>query len=136
MSRWDENLGSLESRLSIAAQNLEKSDEAPAEANSDVQSGVITIKDNGPIANVKVAGPVNVHDVVLQDLDPRRNLPSNGYPYLDQKLREEAEIIRARVEGREPDLDNPGTIAGTPTKYFGPGDGHNGHLINGTAYGA
>jgi len=37
----------------------------------------------------------------------------DGGPYLDQVEREQAEIQRAKVEGREPDLDNPGPNAGT-----------------------
>lgn len=35
-----------------------------------------------------------------------------GGPYLDEEQAREAEIRRARVEGREPDLDNPGAYAG------------------------
>lgn len=38
----------------------------------------------------------------------------DGGPYLDQMEREAAEIQRAKVEDREPDLDNPGSSAGTP----------------------
>lgn len=37
---------------------------------------------------------------------------SNAGGYLDQKQAEEAEILRAKIEGREPDLDNPGAYAG------------------------
>lgn len=35
-----------------------------------------------------------------------------GGPYLDEEEMEAAEIRRAKVEGREPDLDNPGSTAG------------------------
>lgn len=35
-----------------------------------------------------------------------------GGPYLDEEQAREAEIRRARVEGREPDLENPGAYAG------------------------
>ena len=46
--------------------------------------------------------------------DPqRRNLPQTSV-YLDDEQRRLAEIDRARVEGREPDLDNPPATAGTP----------------------
>lgn len=38
----------------------------------------------------------------------------DGGPYLDQEERRLAEIRRAAVEGREPDLDNPPATAGTP----------------------
>lgn len=41
-------------------------------------------------------------------------LPRSGGPYLDDLEKEAAEIQRAKVEGREPDLDNPGAIVGTP----------------------
>lgn len=37
----------------------------------------------------------------------------DGGVYLDQVERERAEEARARVEGREPDYDNPGGTAGT-----------------------
>lgn len=36
-----------------------------------------------------------------------------GGPYRDEVEREQAEIQRAKVEGREPDLDNPPPSAGT-----------------------
>lgn len=38
----------------------------------------------------------------------------DGGPYLDQVEREAAEVRRAKVEGREPDLEHPGTTAGDP----------------------
>lgn len=38
----------------------------------------------------------------------------DGGPYLDEEQAREAEIRRARIEGREPDLDNPGLYAGIP----------------------
>jgi hypothetical protein len=39
--------------------------------------------------------------------------PRTGGPYLDEVQAEQAEIQRAKVEGREPDLDNPGPTAST-----------------------
>lgn len=36
----------------------------------------------------------------------------NGGPYLDEVQAQQDEIRRAKVEGREPDLDNPGANAG------------------------
>lgn len=44
--------------------------------------------------------------------DPQRNLP--GGIYLDREQRREAEVLRARAENREPDLDNPPAIQSTP----------------------
>lgn len=38
----------------------------------------------------------------------------DGGPYLDQEEARIAEERRARVEGREPDYDNPGVTAGIP----------------------
>lgn len=38
----------------------------------------------------------------------------DGGPYLDQVERESAEILRARAEGREPDLEKASAVAGTP----------------------
>lgn len=34
--------------------------------------------------------------------------------YLDEIERNQAEVLRAKAEGREPDLNNPGSTAGTP----------------------
>lgn len=39
--------------------------------------------------------------------------PRTGGPYLDDVEREEAEKRRAKIEDREPDLDNPPATAGT-----------------------
>jgi len=38
----------------------------------------------------------------------------DGGPYLDEEEAREAEIRRARVEGREPDLEKPPVTAGIP----------------------
>lgn len=38
----------------------------------------------------------------------------DGGPYLDIVERETAEVQRARVEGRDIDIENPGLVAGTP----------------------
>lgn len=38
----------------------------------------------------------------------------DGGPYLDQEEARLAEILRAKVEKREPDLDKPPATAGTP----------------------
>lgn len=47
--------------------------------------------------------------------DARRYQPGgrNGV-YLDDVMREQAEIQRAKIEGREPDLDNPPAVVSTP----------------------
>lgn len=45
--------------------------------------------------------------------DPARKLPKTSL-YLDDVQRENAEIQRAKVEGREPDLENPSSTQGTP----------------------
>lgn len=37
----------------------------------------------------------------------------DGGPYLDDEQKMRAETVRAKVEGREPDYDNPGATAGT-----------------------
>lgn len=38
----------------------------------------------------------------------------DGGPYLDQVMAQQDEILRAKREGREPDLDNPPANAGIP----------------------
>jgi hypothetical protein len=45
--------------------------------------------------------------------DPMRKLPGTSR-YLDDVERENAEIARAKAEDREPDLENPPAIQGTP----------------------
>lgn len=40
-------------------------------------------------------------------------VPRTGGPYLDQIQQEQAELIRAKMENREPDLDNPPATAAT-----------------------
>lgn len=46
-------------------------------------------------------------------LDPMRQVPGTSR-YLDDVQREEAEIARAKVEGREPNLKNPPAMQSTP----------------------
>lgn len=66
--------------------------------------------------NVDYVGP---QTMVSQDFtypthtDPMRANTSPGI-YLDDVEREKAEITRAKLEGREPDLDNPPSTQGTP----------------------
>lgn len=45
--------------------------------------------------------------------DPARKLISTSN-YLDDVQRHDAEILRAKVEDREPDLENPPSVQGTP----------------------
>ena len=45
--------------------------------------------------------------------DPMRLVPGTS-PYLDDEQRREAEVRRARIEDREPDLDNPPSMQSTP----------------------
>lgn len=51
-------------------------------------------------------GDVNLYDV-------NAGFGRDGGPYMDDIEREQAEIRRAAIEGREPDLANPGPTAGT-----------------------
>jgi hypothetical protein len=47
--------------------------------------------------------------------NPHDNLTGrDGGPYLDLVERERAEVLRAKVEDREPDFDNAPAVAGTP----------------------
>jgi hypothetical protein len=57
--------------------------------------------------------PVKTEFYVTQKLDERRLVPGSN-PYLDDVERERAEIQRAKIEGREPDLENPPAVQGTP----------------------
>lgn len=50
---------------------------------------------------------------VAQKLDERRLVPGTSV-YLDDQERERAEIQRAKIEDREPDLENPPAVQGTP----------------------
>lgn len=51
------------------------------------------------------------NDVKMYDVN--QGFGRDGGPYMDEVDRRQAEVNRARVEGREPDLDNPPPIAGT-----------------------
>ena len=69
-------------------------------------------------AKVEDTTSVDTHkdgDTVTVDLyDANKGkAPRTGGPYLDEVEAEKAEIRRARVEGREPDLDNPPAIVST-----------------------
>ncbi len=55
---------------------------------------------------------VDVEFIYPAQTDPNRRIPGPN-PYLDDVERARAEIVRAEVEGREPDLENPGAHAGT-----------------------
>lgn len=50
--------------------------------------------------------------IKLYDANQGRT-PRTGGPYVDEIERRQAEILRAQVEGREPDLDNPPPTVGT-----------------------
>lgn len=50
---------------------------------------------------------------IAQTLDPSRDIPGTS-EYLDDVERRNAEVARARVEDREPDLKNPPATQGTP----------------------
>lgn len=51
--------------------------------------------------------------VIPQTTDPRRNIPGTSQ-YLDEVERRNVEIVRAKAEEREPDLENPPAFQGTP----------------------
>jgi hypothetical protein len=61
-----------------------------------------------PETEVKHVVFLSVHQT-----DPNRRIPGTN-PYLDDLERERAEIVRAKVEDREPDLENPPAVQGTP----------------------
>jgi hypothetical protein len=56
----------------------------------------------------------DVEFIYPHEADPRRHVAGGQGIYLDQVEREKAEIARAKVEGRRPDLKNPPAAAGTP----------------------
>jgi hypothetical protein len=49
----------------------------------------------------------------LENTDPNKLASPSGI-YLGDEMRREAEIVRARLEEREPDLENPPAVQGTP----------------------
>lgn len=55
----------------------------------------------------------NVDFTYLTHVDSNRRVDDHGI-YLDDVQRRNAEIQRAKVEGREPDLDNPPSTVSTP----------------------
>ena len=70
----------------------------------------------GEPKDVEIAYTISTH------LDPRRQVDANGV-YLDDVERRKAEVLRARAEDREPNLDNPPPIASdtvVPTVHAQP----------------
>lgn len=77
------------------------------ETAHDVQGDKDALAHLGEPEDVDVAFTYSSH------LDARRQIDANGV-YLDDIERRDAELLRARAENREPDLDNPPPIASTP----------------------
>lgn len=86
-----------------------------ADESSTVKS--LNVPDGSRVVEVRVVETPGVPEApkseevdkefyVAQRLDPRRLTPGTS-PYLDDVDRANAEVQRAKVEGREPDLDNP-----------------------------
>lgn len=69
----------------------------------------------GPVAtgDVDYGSEPNVHDEDVISADPARTPQGT---YLDQEMRRKREVERARIENREPDLENPPAIQGTPLR--------------------
>lgn len=119
---------STETEASVASNDpLDTSGAAPTVITpdmgkpSDEPHVVDSAKDLEPYGdNVDYVGPrkeVARDYSIAQEADPQRRRPGadlNGYADREQRVR--AEIIRAQVEGREPDLENPPPSAGTPLK--------------------
>lgn len=84
---------------------------------SETENDVAVVEDNKPVT------------VELYDAN-HGLLPRSGGPYLDDLEKEAAEVQRAKVEGREPDLENPGAVAGThlvPRAYLKERDTDHSH---------
>jgi hypothetical protein len=56
---------------------------------------------------------VDVAYTYVSHLDPRRQADPHGV-YLDDVQRRDAEAVRARIEDRDPDFDNPPATVSTP----------------------
>jgi hypothetical protein len=69
----------------------------------------------GPAAPVPDTKVEDVDFVHVHHLDEQRKLPGTA-PYLDDVNRQNEEVQRAKVEGREPDLANPPSTQGTPLR--------------------
>lgn len=67
-------------------------------------------RDGGNDGNRRV---VNQAFIAHSHLDPMRQRDPHGV-YLDDQRAIQAEVIRAQIEDREPDLENPGPTVGTP----------------------
>lgn len=96
---------------------LPKTEEGPLVLGTD-SSPVVILNQTNTAANEEVVTDFSVAEeeqpfVYLSHLDPARQADPNGV-YLDDVQRRQAELTRAAIEGREPNLDNPPPIAGTP----------------------
>lgn len=80
----------------------------PAEAKTDTL-------DEGLFPEEKTNENAPVKEVEVPLYDANKGLvPRTGGPFFDEEVARTAEINRARIEDRKPDLDNPGPVAGTP----------------------
>lgn len=119
------------------AQAAPSSDPAPATSDpAPATVGSVDPKDAAPVNSGFVSSDTDLHtDVIIGDkeslgyegepkevevaytypthLDPNRQADPHGI-YLDDVQRSQAEVQRAKVEDREPDLENPPAIASTP----------------------
>ena len=106
------------------SQDAEKSDLSGQSVNADVETDVAPAnqgfsEDKGDLnsqPDLDYVGPPKTVDVPYaypSHADPERAKDKTGI-YLDDVQRRDAEIVRARVEGREPDLENPPATQGTP----------------------
>lgn len=98
-------------------------------ANADGFTDDAVSKDLGKFGEPEYLGPpkeVEKEFTYATHVDPARRL--GGGPYLDDVMRQQAEITRAKIEGREPDLKNPPAMQSTPlvpinvARGYVPGD--------------
>jgi hypothetical protein len=93
-------------------------DDHEPETKDDTPGDQQVIVTGRPVVESEEPKPLETEDVatdfyVAQKLDERRLVPGTS-PYWDDVERERAEIQRAKIEGREPDLENPPPTQGTP----------------------
>jgi hypothetical protein len=109
-------VGTVNTPEALATGNIQQ-----VEPREDLTSEVPPVNTHEALNAVNYEGHEDKPDSRTEDqefiypthTDPNRRIPGTN-PYLDDVERERAEIHRARVEGRDPDLENPGSYQGSP----------------------
>lgn len=110
----------VEGPVSLVAEGIREHEEQIADlrenGGKDYPNVNVTVEYPTPPPAPAVEGKeVDTEFVYVHHVDPMRAIPGSS-PYLDDVERLNAEVQRAKAEGRKPDLKNPPSTQGTPLR--------------------